>query len=100
MVGNRVPRKTGRTEGNESSQWSVVETKTAVFFFFLFRGKCSCDGWELAKRVYRTGCVGGHRAREPIALGLAEEVVDGGAQKRTALLLLTHQLWRQIDQTV
>lgn len=54
--------------------------------------------WEI--RLYCTGCVGGHWSREPIALGLAEEIVDGGAQKRAALLLLTHQLWRQIDETV
>lgn len=44
---------------------------------------------------YRTGGVGRHWAGQPIALGLAQEVVDGRAQQGAALLLLTHQLWRQ-----
>lgn len=49
---------------------------------------------------YRTGGVGRHWAGQPIALGLTQEVVDGRAQQGAALLLLTHQLWRQTDASV
>lgn len=94
-MGKWVTGNTGRTEGNESSQWSPDQGANP--------DRCFCaPGWLRVweTRLYCTGSVGGHWARERIALGLAEEIVDGGAQKRAALLLLTHQLWRQRDATV
>lgn len=44
------------------------------------------------KKQYDTCCVGRYWAGNPITLGLAEEILNGRAQKRAALLLLTHQL--------
>lgn len=87
---------------------AVLEPSTGPWIRYnVERSRLSWPLWNglLAQRVwetwlYCTGCVGGHRAREPIALGLAEEIVDGGAEKWAAFLLLTHQLRRQIDETV
>lgn len=46
-----------------------------------------------------TSGVGSHWAGKSITLCLAEEIVDGRAQKWAALLLLTHQLERQREKT-
>ena len=44
--------------------------------------------------MHPTGSVGRDGAGAgAITLGLAQEVVDGGAEQRPALLLLAHQLW-------